>query len=222
MFVLIAGGGKIGSFLAQKLLQAGHTVRVIEPRIHPTGRLAAELPAEVLVRGDGSDPQLLQQSGIRAAQVVAAVTGDDAANLVICTLARFEFAVPRVISRVNDPRNAWMFTPENGVDVAINQSDLIATLIAEEMSLGDMITLLELRKGQFSVVEEKVHPHAVAAGKAVQDLPLPEGSTLVAILRAGHLLRPRSDLVLQAADEVVALVLREDIKALARVLGRQQ
>jgi trk/ktr system potassium uptake protein len=221
MFVLIVGGGKTGSFLAQKLLGAGHKVRVIEPSANPLGRLAVDLPEDVIVRGDGSDPQLLDDTGIRAAQVVAAVTGDDAANLVICTLARSEFAVPRVIGRVNDPRNAWLFTPENGVDIAINQSDLIATLIAEEMSLGDMVTLLKLRNGAFSVVEEKVHPCSAAAGTAVQDLRLPEGCTLVAVLRAGQLIIPQGDLVLQTADEVLAVGRSADVAVLATMLGPQ-
>jgi trk/ktr system potassium uptake protein len=219
MFVLIVGGGKTGSFLAQKVRQAGHTVRVIEPRAETISRLQAELPAEAFIRGDGSDPQLLSDAGIRDAQVVAAVTGNDAANLVVCTLARFEFAVPRVIGRVNDPRNAWLFTASNGVDVAINQPDLIATLIAEEMSLGDMMTLLQLRKGEFSVVEEKVHPSAPAAGREVRDLGMPERGTIVAILREGQLILPRGDVVLQAADEVLAVVHRSDVAAFAMLLG---
>ena len=92
--------------------------------------------------------------------MLAAVTGEDEVNLVITTLARFEFNVPRVIARVNNPKNAWLFTPEMGVDVALNQADILAHLIAEEMSLGDMMTLLKLRKGEYSVVEEKVHPHS--------------------------------------------------------------
>ena len=95
MFVIVAGGGKTDTFLAQNLLNAGQTVRVIEPRAENVSRLKTELPEEVVVRGDGSDPQILSQVGVQAAQVVAAVTGNDQANLVVCTLARFEFAVPR-------------------------------------------------------------------------------------------------------------------------------
>ncbi len=158
MFVIIVGGGKTGSHLAGDLLKEGHQVRVIEGREDVLERLRSELPAEIVVEGDGSSPSVLENADIARAQVLAAVTGEDEANLVITTLARFEFNVPRVIARVNNPKNAWLYTPEMGVDVALNQSDILAHLIAEEMSLGDMMTLLKLRKGEYSVVEEKNSP----------------------------------------------------------------
>jgi len=220
MFVLIIGGGKTGSFLAKKLLSAGHAVRVIDPSAETIDRLRTELPEETVICGDGADPQTLIEAGIRSAQVVAAMAGSDPTNLVTCTLARFELAVPRVIGRVNDPKNAWLFTAENGVDVAINQPDLIATLIIEEMSLGDMVLLLKLRKGEFSVVEEKVHPSSAAAGRTVGDLPLPEQCSLVAILRKSQLLMPRADVTLQPHDEVLAVVHSGSANALAALLGK--
>jgi trk system potassium uptake protein TrkA len=147
------------------------------------------------------------------------VTGADETNLVVTTLARFEFGVPRIIARVNNPKNAWLFTPEMGVDVALNQADLIAHLIAEEMSLGDMMTLLKLRKGQYALVEEKVHATAVAAGKAVRDLSLPADCILAVIIRQGQLLIPRGDTVLQPADEVLAVVHASQTGQLAALLG---
>jgi trk system potassium uptake protein TrkA len=113
-----------------------------------------------------------------------------------------------------------MFTPAMGVDVALNQADLLAHLIAEEMSLGDMMTLLKLRKGQYSLVEERVAPAAAAAGKAVRDLNLPTECMLAAILREGQLLIPRAELVLQPADEVLALVHASQVTQLAALLGR--
>jgi trk system potassium uptake protein TrkA len=141
-------------------------------------------------------------------------------NLVVTNLARFEFGVPRTIARVNHPRNAWMFTPEMGVDVALNQTDLMAHLIAEEMSLGDMITLLKLRKGQFSLVEEKVDPQAATAGKAIGEIDLPSECALAAVICKGELLIPRPDLILQPADQVLAVVHAEQLPALADLLGR--
>src|SRR3990172_11549598 len=140
-------------------------------------------------------------------------------SLVVTSLARFEFSVPRTIARVKDPRNAWMFTPEMGVDVALNQADLLAHLVAEEMSLGDMMTLLKLRKGLFSLVEEKVHPVAAAAGKALRDLKLPDKCVLAAVLRKSELIVPHGDLVLRPADEVVALVQASQVTRLAAILG---
>jgi trk system potassium uptake protein TrkA len=218
MFVIIVGGGKVGSHLASLLIEGGHEVRLIEHRQTVLAKLRDELPLDTVVMGDGSDPNLLEKIGVRNAQVVAAVTGEDEANLVITTLARFEFGVNRVIGRVNNPRNAWMFTAEMGVDVALNQADILARLIAEEMSLGDMMTLLKLRKGEFSLVEEKVHPTSFACGKAVRDLDLPPECNLVVIIRKGELLLPHGDTVLNPADEVLAVVHHTHLSDLAVLL----
>jgi trk system potassium uptake protein TrkA len=220
MFVIIVGGGKTGSQLAAQLLSAGHKIKLIEDRLTVLERLRQELPEEVIVAGDGSSPTVLEGAGIGEAQVLAAVTGEDEANLVITTLARFEFGVPRVIARVNNPKNAWLFTPDMGVDVALNQSDILAKLVAEEMSLGDMMTLLKLRKGEYSIVEEKVHPLAIVAGKALRDIQLPPECVFVAILRKGRMIVPRGDSVLQPVDEVIALVHAEQLSSLAALLGR--
>jgi trk system potassium uptake protein TrkA len=221
MFVIVVGGGKIGSRIASLLLGEGHRIRVIEKRPDVLERLREDIPAECIVAGDGTDPYLLESTDIKQAQVVAAVTGEDEVNLVIAMLARFEFRVPRVIGRVNNPKNAWVFTPEMGVDVALNQADILAKLILEEMSLGDMMTLLKLRRGEYSIIEEKVHPTSMAAGRAVRDLDLPSESTLIAVLRKGQLIVPRGDTVLQPADEVLAVVHRSRLGQLAGVLGRQ-
>ncbi len=219
MFVMIVGGGKVGSYLAELLIADGHRVRVLESRPEVVEKLKHELPEEIIVYGDGADPKVLDAAGIRSANVVAAVTGDDEDNLVVSTLARFEFDVPRIIARVNSPKNVWLFTPQMGVDVALNQADLMARLIAEEMSLGDMMTLMKLRKGQYSLVEEKVHPLATAAGKAVRDLALPAECVVAAIIRKGELIIPRGDTILKSADEVLALVHASQVAQLASLLG---
>lgn len=221
MFVIIVGGGKIGSRVASLLLNEGHTIRVIETRPDVLARLREEIPAECIVEGDGTDPVVLESNGIKQAQVVAAVTGEDEANLVIASLARFEFRVPRVIGRVNNPKNAWVFRPEMGVDVAVNQADILARLILEEMSLGDMMTLLKLRRGEYSLIEEKIHPDSIAAGRAVRDLDIPTESTLIAVLRKGELIVPRGDTVLQPADEVLAIVHHSRLNQLAALLGHR-
>jgi trk system potassium uptake protein TrkA len=218
MHVMIVGGGKVGTYLARILIADGYNVKVIEGTQEEFQRAAKELPAEVVVFGNGTDPNVLESAGIREADVVAAVTRTDETNLVITSLARFEFNVKRTIARVNIPKNAWLFTPEMGVDVPLNQADLMAHLIAEEMSLGDVMTLLKLRRGQYSLVEKKVDPRSVAAGMAVRDLNLPRECVLTAVIRDGNLLIPRGDTVLAPDDEVYALVHISQLDALASIL----
>lgn len=216
--MMIVGGGKVGTYLARILLADGHTVKVIEGTREEFERAAHELPAGVVVFGNGTDPDMLEAAGIRDVDVVAAVTRTDETNLVITSLARFEFNVKRTIARVNIPKNAWLFTPAMGVDVPLNQADLMAHLIAEEMSLGDVMTLLKLRRGQYSLVENKVDPRSVAAGKAVRDLNLPQECVLTAVIREGNLLIPRGSTVLVPGDEVFALVHVSQLDVLAAIL----
>lgn len=220
MFVIIAGGGRTGSHLAALLLAQGHEVRLIENRAEILVGLHRELPTEVVFEGDPTDPQVLQSAGIERAAVLAAVTASDEDNLVIASLARNRFHVRRTIGRVNSPRNSWLFTPEFGVDVSLNQADVMAKLIEEEMSLGDMMTLLKLRRGNYSLVEEKIYQGAQAVGKAIKELPLSEHSIISGILRHGEMVLPRGATVLEAGDEVLALVDDEGRERLARLLGR--
>ncbi len=222
MKVLIVGGGKVGSHLATLLLAGQHQVAIIEQRPEVLARLQHDLPKARLHLGSGTDPLLLEAAGIQQTDVVAAVTGQDETNIVVATLARFAFNAPRVIARVNNPKNAWMFTAQMGVDVALNQADIMAHLIAEEMSVGDMMTLLKLTKGQYSLVEERVAATAPAAGKALRDLPLPADCSLTAIIRQGRLLLPRPDLVLAVDDEVLAVIHAEQTAALAALLSDGQ
>jgi trk system potassium uptake protein TrkA len=221
MSVMVVGGGQVGTYLAEFLLAQGYEVQVIEVRREEITELQAALePLHGRVTlGSGTDPGVLEAAGIRQAAVVAAVTGDDETNLVATSLARFEFEVPRTIGRVNNPKNAWMYTAAMGVDVALNQADVMAHLIAEEMSLGDMMTLLKLRRGQYSLVEEKVHPMAAAAGKAVQEVEFPRDCVLTAIIRQGDLIIPHGDTILEPADEVLAVVHASQAAELAAVLG---
>ncbi len=219
MFVIIVGGGRTGSQLAEVLVQEGHSVKVIDDRPEIVERLRQELPAETVVAGDGSDPAVLEGAGVKRAQVLAAVTAEDEANLVATSLARFEFNVPRVIARVNDPKNAWMFTAEMGVDVALNNADILAKLIAEEMSLGDMMTLLKLRRGEYSLVEEKLRAGSKALGVPLKDMPLPETCVIAAVIRNGKVLIPRGNMLFEAGDEVLAVVDNASVGALKAWLG---
>ena len=169
MYVIVVGGGNTGSQLAKFLLNAGHTIRVIDERTAVLEKLATEIPQETIINGDGSSPMVLEKAGIQKAQVLAAVTGLDETNLVVTSLGKFEFNVSRVIARINNSKNAWLFTPDMGVDVALNQAEILAKLTAEEMSIGDMMIMLKIRRGKYSLVEEKIAPNASAAGKALKD-----------------------------------------------------
>ena len=181
--------------------------------------LRERLPGETLVAGSGTDPAVLEALDVRSADVVAAVTGNDAVNLVATSLARFEFGVPRTIARVKDPRHGWMFTREMGVDVTVDQADIMARLVAEQMSLGNMMTLLKLSRGAYSLVEEQVHPQAPAAGKRIMDLRFPEECILAGVLRAGRLIIPHGSTVLLPGDEVLAVVHASRAEELAAILG---
>jgi trk system potassium uptake protein len=196
-------------------------VTVIETSAREGRNLHFKLPPGTVIAGSGTDPAMLEAAGIREADVVAAVTGNDEVNLVVTSLARFEFNVPRTIARIKDPQNAWMFTPEMGVDVAVSQADLIAHLVAEEMSLGNMMTLMKLHKGRYSLVEEKVHPEAAAAGKTVRELKFPLECILAAVIRKGRLLIPHGDTVLEPYDEVLAVVHASHKDGLAAIIGKK-
>ena len=220
MFVIVVGGGNTGSQLAKYLLELGHTVRVIDERPTVLDKLARELPPETIINGDGSSPAVLEKAGIQKAQVLAAVTGSDENNLVITSLARFEFKVRRVIARINNSKNAWLFTPEMGVDVSLNQAEILSRLTAEEMSLGDMMTMLKIRRGKYSIVEEKIPPSAPAIGMAIKDLALPHNCVISGIIRHGEVVLPRGTTILEEGDEVLALVDDQARDQLAKLLSR--
>ena len=220
MFVIVVGGGNTGSQLAKFLIEAGHTVHVIDERPVVLEKLAAEIPQEMIINGDGSSPTVLEKAGIQKAQVLAAVTGLDETNLVITSLGKFEFNVPRVIARINNSKNAWLFTPEMGVDVSLNQAEILARLTAEEMSIGDMMTILKIKRGKFSIVEEKIAPSAPAIGKTLKDLPLPNNCVISGIIRHGDMILPRGTTILEEGDEILALVDDPAREQLAKLLSR--
>ncbi len=222
MFVIVVGGGNTGSQLAKFLLDAGHTVHIIEERQAVLEKLRNEIPQESIVDGDGSSPTVLEKAGILQAQVLAAVTGSDETNLVITSLGKFEFNVKRVIARINNSKNAWLFTAEMGVDVALNQAEILAKLTAEEMSIGDMMTMLKIRRGKYSLVEEKIAPNAPACGKALKDLSLPPNCVISGIIRHGEIVMPRGTTVLAEGDEILALVDEAAREQLGKILGRPE
>lgn len=220
MFVLIAGGGRTGAQLASVLLAQNHQVRLVEHRSDVLARIHHELPTEVIYEGVPTDPAVLELAGIRQANALAAVTTSDADNLALCFMARKKYNVPRTIARVNNPRTAWLFNEKLGVDVAVNQASIMSSLIEEEISLGDMMTLLKLRRGEYSLVEEKIPEGARAIGMAIKDLKLPEECVIAAIIRQGEMIVPRGITRFAAGDEVLAVVSRQAMDELAALFAR--
>ena len=161
-------------------------------------------------------------SDLDSADVAAACTADDADNLAFCFVARKRYQVAKTIARINNPRNAWLFDAKFHVDVALNQAELMAGLIVEEMSLGDMFTLMKLRRGQFSLVEEIIPALSPAVGQYIKDLSLPDDCVIAGIIRDGKMVVPRGMTMIAAGDEVLAVTDHDGAAHLAKILGAVQ
>ena len=204
MKVIIIGGGKVGAYIAKLLLNNNCSVKVIENRENILERLRRDLPDDVIVYGSGTDPNVLEACGIAEADVVAAVTGADEINLVASTIAKFEFDAPRVIARVNNPQNAWLFNSGMGVDVGLNQADLMAHLVVEEMDLKNVFTLMKLNHGDYSIIQVKVDKGSEAVNKALKDLVIPAKAVLISISRGKDVIIPRGDTIINVGDNILA------------------
>lgn len=215
MFVIIAGGGRTGTQLAKSLISINHKVNLIEYRKDVLTRIHKEIPTESIYSGNPLDTGILEQADIQHANVFAATTPSDADNLALCYLVREHYGVKRTIARVNNPRNAWLFDKKFRVDVAVNQADILSRLIEEEMSLGDMMTLLKLRRGKYSLVEEKVPLNAKAVGKQIKELKLPAKCVISAVIRNGELVLPQGSTVIEVDDEVLAITDPEGARQMA-------
>ncbi len=218
MVIIIVGGGRTGLQLARLLLTQNQDVRVIEDHKEILSVLHRELPTEVILEGNPMFPETLEEAGIEQADALAACTADDSVNLVLCHFVREKYKIRRTISRVNNPRNAWLFNHAFGVDVALNQAEILATLIQEEISLGDMMTLLKLKRGKYSLIEERIDANAPAVGVTIKDLDLPQHCVISAIIRNGEVMIPRGLTVLAAGDEILALIEEKEARQLSGLL----
>ncbi|MPZ87863.1 MAG: TrkA family potassium uptake protein [Nitriliruptorales bacterium] len=218
MRVAVAGAGKVGRYLGLNLAERGHAVTLIEREGDVLSALAdSDLH---LHRGDACSPLVLERAGVREADVMVAATGDDEDNLVICLLAKQEFAVPRVLGRVNHPTNQWLFDDAWGVDLAVSPPHLLAALVEEEVTAGDLISLLRLEHGQVELLEVRLDHRSAAVGQRVADLELPAGASLLAVVRDGHVTPCRGATPLEEGDEVIALATLDDYQELRlRLIG---
>lgn len=200
----MAGAGKVGRFLAEDLAASGHETVLIDK--DPDLLASLEIAEGVrLAVADACEVASLQGLHMEAVDVMVAVTGDDEDNLVISLLAKQEFAVPRVIARVNHPQNHWLFNEAWGVDVAVSTPQILAGLVEEAVSVGVLVRLLQFEGSNTRLVEVTLAEGSPAESQAVSDLGLPRGATIVAIVRAGHVVVPRADTVLDRGDEVLVL-----------------
>jgi len=219
MYVLIAGGEPVGSQLAKFLIAQDHQVRLIESNPAVLEDIHRRLPTEVILEGSVTDLNLLELAGIKKASVLVACTPSDTDNLALCYLAQTKYEVPRTIGRINDPSHAWLFDNKFRVDVALNEATILAHLIEEELSLGDMMTLLKLRRGKYSLVEVYISQKAPVVGAAIKEIDIPDRCNIAAIIREGELIVPRGKTILYAGDEVLAVTDADGAEQLARLFS---
>jgi trk system potassium uptake protein TrkA len=201
MRVAIAGGGAVGQSIAQALLDVGHKVLLIErnrENYRPNG-----VPAADWLLADACELGSLRDAGIDGCDAVIATTGDDKVNLVFSLLAKTEFAVPRVVARVNNPSNEWLFTEEWGVDVAVSTPRTLVAAVEEAVSIGELVRLMTLHQGQATIVEITLPATSRLVGRQVSSLALPDGAALVTILRQRRVIIPQPESRLEASDEMV-------------------
>jgi len=205
MRVAIAGAGNVGVFIANDLIGTGHEVQIIEQNPDVVARVHAAEGVEWLV-ADACEVSSLRAAGLERCDVVVAATGDDEDNLVISLLAKQEFGVPRVVARVNHPKNEWLFNENWGVDLSVSTPHLISALVEEAVSVGRLVRILQFEGGQVRLVEVTLADNAPVVDKAIRDLDIPRDATIVAVVRREHVVMPRGDTVFEAGDEVLAMV----------------
>ncbi|RJO72924.1 TrkA family potassium uptake protein [Nocardia panacis] len=207
MRVAIAGAGAVGRSIARELLRGGHQVMLLERQLDHIDPDA--IPDAVWVHADACELSLLEEAGLQTYEVVIAATGDDKANVVHSLLAKTEFGVRRVVARVNDPRNEWLFDASWGVDVAVSTPRLLASLVEEAVSVGDLVRLMTLRQGQANLVELTLPADTALAGKPVRVLRLPRDTALVTILRGGRVIVPTPEDPFEGEDELLFVTSQE-------------
>ncbi|MCD5409547.1 MAG: NAD-binding protein [Methanocellales archaeon] len=215
MYVVIVGGGRIGSFLAKTLSDEGKQVSLVELDRDACQTLAEKLDI-LIINGDGTDVKYLEDAGTEKADVFVAVTGDDKTNLISCQIAKKNFNVGRTVARVNEPKNESVFNGL-GIDVVISTVTAASIVIKNAVTSGELMTLLTLEDGEMEVVELRIHEDSLAANKAIETLNLPDDCVLTAIIRGGHVIFPKGKTVIKAGDLIVVLTTAERVDKLESV-----
>ena len=216
MYIVIVGGGKVGFYLGKELVEANHEVLIIERNPAKCDEIA-EMLGEIVMRGDGCEAAIHERAGTERADLLLAVTGEDEDNLVACQVARHVFKVPRIVARLNNPKNELIFS-KLGIDSTVSATSAIMSHIEQELPTHPLIPLLTLRRG-FEIVEVKIPEGAAAVGQRLQDLTLPHQSLIWGIVDAeGNPKAPSADTLLRTGDEVVAVTLQESEEALRTAL----
>jgi trk system potassium uptake protein TrkA len=211
MRIAIAGAGNVGRAIARELLDNGHEVLLIDR--DPKALKLDSVPDAQWLMADACEISSLDKAALSTAQVLVAATGDDKVNLVASLLAKTEYGVPRVVARINHPKNEWMFDSSWGVDVAVSTPRIIAALVEEAVSVGDVVRLFSFRQGQANLVELTLPDDSSCIGKTVEEIELPDDASLAAIVRDGRVIAPTAADVFSAGDELlfVASATAEDL-----------
>ena len=201
MRIAIAGAGNVGRAIARELLGNGHQVLLIDK--DPKALKMDSVPSAEWLLADACEIAALDQAKLDGCQVLVAATGDDKVNLVASLLGKTEYGVQRVVARVNHPKNEWMFDSSWGVDVAVSTPRIISALVEEAVSVGDVVRLFSIRKGEANLVEITLPDTAACCGKTVGEVKLPEDASIAAIVRDGHVITPKDNDVFAAGDELI-------------------
>jgi trk system potassium uptake protein TrkA len=216
MRVAIAGAGGVGRSIARELVDNGHTVMLIER--DPAKVDADQVPAAEWLNADAAELASLEEARLQDCDVVISTTGDDKVNLVVSLLAKTEFAVRRVVARINHPNNEWLFTSAWGVDVAVSTPRVLAALVEEAVSVGDVVRLMTFRQGQANLVEITLPQDAPVVGRPVREVALPRDAALVAVVRGSRVVVPTPDEPLEGGDELLFVAVQDAEPDLRRLV----
>lgn len=217
MKVIIVGGGQVGEYIGQILLEQNTDFHIIEQRESVIKKLLRVFPEDKILVGSGAEPTVLEKAGIRSTDTLVAVSGADEVNLVASTIAKFEYMVPRVIARVNNPKNEWLFTEKMGVDAHLNQAKILGHIVADEIDLHNLLTLFKLDNGKNSIVRFTVEPNAQSIGMTLKDLQLPPDTLLIGVRRGDIFHIPNGETTIAEGDHVLAISSQDSLDALGKL-----